>query len=173
MAKVVKKEKDTKAVAVRKPAELVSRGSELDQWFDRMAEDMWRRPFPSLPSLLGREHWWPAPTMAMRVPSLDVFEEKDEVVIKAELPGMKKEEIEVTVSGDGVTIKGEKKQEEEVKEKDYYRRERSYGSFSRSVTLPCEVKGDEVKASFKDGVLEVRMPKTEEAKAKAVTVKID
>lgn len=173
MAKAVKKEKKTGAVAVRKPAELVPRASELDRWFDRMAEDMWRRPFPGFPSLFGREPWWPAPTLALRAPSLDVYEDKDDVVVKAELPGMKKEEIEVTVSGDVVTIKGEKKQEEEVKEKDYCRRERSYGAFSRSVALPCEVKGGEVKASFKEGVLEVRMPKTEEAKTNAVTVKID
>jgi HSP20 family protein len=170
MAKPGKKEKETKAVAVRKPDELVPRWGELDRWFDRMVEDMWRRPFPSL---FGREPWFPAPILAMRAPSLDVFEDKDDVVIKAELPGMKKEEIEVTVTGDMVTIRGEKKEEEEVKEKDYYRRERSYGSFSRSVALPCEVKGDQVKAIFKDGVLEVRMPKTEEAKTKAVTVKID
>ncbi len=170
MAKAEKKEEDTKAIAVRKADELVPRWGELDRWFDRMVEDMWRRPFPSL---FGRESLLPASMLALRAPSLDVYEEKDDVVVKAELPGMKKEEIEVTVSGDVVTIKGEKKQEEEVKEKDYYRRERTYGSFSRSVALPSEVKGDQVKASFKDGVLEVRMPKTEEAKAKAVTVKID
>lgn len=173
MAKGGKTTKETKAVAVRKPDELVPRWGELDRWFDRMVEDMWRRPFPSLPSLFGREPWFAAPAMALRAPSLDVYEEKDDVVVKAELPGMKKEQIEVTVTGDMVTIKGEKKEEEEVKEKDYYRRERSYGAFSRSVALPCEVKGGEVKASFKDGVLEVRMPKTEEAKTKAVTVKID
>lgn len=95
------------------------------------------------------------------------------MVVKAELPGMGKEEIEVTVSGDVVTIKGEKKKEEEVKEKDYYRRERSYGSFARSVQLPCEVKGDEIKANFKDGVLEIRCPKSEEAKKKSISVKID
>jgi len=113
------------------------------------------------------------PMISLRAPSLDVFEEKDDIVVKADLPGMNKEEIEVTVTGDVVTIKGEKKKEEEVKEKDYYRRERSYGSFVRSVELPCEVKSDQIKANFKDGVLEVRMPKTEEAKKKCVSIKID
>lgn len=116
---------------------------------------------------------WPLPMFSAKVPSLDVFEEEDELVVKADLPGISKEEIEVTVTGNVVTIKGEKKKEEEVKEKDYYRRERSYGSFVRSVELPCEVKSEQIKANFKDGVLEVRMPKTEEAKKKSVSVKIE
>jgi HSP20 family protein len=107
------------------------------------------------------------------MPSLDLYEEKDDIVVKADIPGMSKEDIEVTMSGDVLSIKGEKKKEEEVKEKDYYRRERSYGSFARSVELPCEVKGDQIKASFKDGVLEIRCPKSEEAKKKSVSVKID
>jgi len=94
-------------------------------------------------------------------------------VVKAELPGMKKEDIEVNLSGETLTIKGEKKQEEEVKEDNYYRRERTYGAFSRAIDLPCEVKSAEIKASFKDGVLEIRMPKTEEAKKKSIAVKID
>ena len=123
-------------------------------------------------SLFGRESL-PAHGLSIRMPSLDLYEEKDDVVVKAELPGMGKEEIEVTVSGDVVTIKGEKKKEEEVKEKDYYRRERSYGSFARSVQLPCEGKGDQVHANFKDGVLEIRCPKSDEAKKKSVSVKIN
>ncbi|HSN05483.1 MAG TPA: Hsp20/alpha crystallin family protein [Nitrospira sp.] len=163
------KAKASKEVAVKKPTEILPRGSEIDRWFDRLTEDFWRRPFPSL--MLGDR--WPAPMISLKAPSLDVFEEKDELVVRADLPGMNKEEIEVTVTDDVVTIKGEKKKEEEVKEKDYYRRERSYGSFVRSVQLPCEVKSDQIKANFKDGVLEVRMPKTEEAKKKAVSVKID
>jgi HSP20 family protein len=153
---------------VKKPTEVMPRWGEIDRWFDRLTEDFWRRPFPSL---LGER--WPFPMVSLKAPSLDVFEEKDEIVVKADLPGMNKEEIEVTVTGDVVTIKGEKKKEEEIKEKDYYRRERSYGSFVRSVELPCEVKSDQIKANFKDGVLEVRMPKTEEAKKKSVSIKID
>lgn len=145
------------------------RGGEIDRWFDRLTEDFWRRPFPSL--LSGDR--WPLPMISIKTPSLDVFEEKDELVVKADLPGMNKDEIEVTVTENVVTIKGEKKKEEEVKEKDYYRRERSYGSLVRSVELPCEVKSDQIKANFKDGVLEVRMPKTEEAKKKSVSIKID
>ncbi|HSB46044.1 MAG TPA: Hsp20/alpha crystallin family protein [Nitrospira sp.] len=163
------KDKASKEVAVKKSAEVMPRGGEIDRWFDRLTEDFWRRPFPSL--LFGDR--WPLPMISIKAPSLDVFEEKDELVVKADLPGMNKDEIEVTVTENVVTIKGEKKKEEEVKEKDYYRRERSYGSFVRSVELPCEVKSDQIKANFKDGVLEVRMPKTEEAKKKAVSIKID
>ena len=163
------KGKTTKEVAVKKSAEVMPRGSEIDRWFDRLTEDFWRRPFPRL--MFGDR--WPLPTISIKTPSLDVFEEKDELVVKADLPGMSKDEIEVTVTENVVTIKGEKQKEEEVKEKDYYRRERSYGSFVRSVELPCGVKSDQIKANFKDGVLEVRMPKTEEAKKKSVSIKID
>ncbi len=163
------KGKESKEVAVKKIAEMMPRWGEIDRWFDRLTEDWWRRPF-STPMLGDR---WPLPMISLKTPSLDVFEEKDEIVVKADLPGMNKDEIQVTVTENVVTIKGEKKKEEEVKEKDYYRRERSYGSFVRSVELPSEVKSDQIKANFKDGVLEVRMPKTEEAKKKSVSVKID
>ncbi|WP_455379249.1 Hsp20/alpha crystallin family protein [Petrachloros mirabilis] len=170
MAKGKEKGKESKEVSVKKGAEVMPRWGEVDRWFDRLTEDFWRRPFPSL--MFGDR--WPLPPMiSIKAPSLDVFEEKDEIVVKADLPGMAKDEIEVTVTENVVTIKGEKKKEEEVKEKDYYRRERSYGSFVRSVQLPSEVKSDQIKANFKDGVLEVRMPKTEEAKKKSVSVKID
>jgi HSP20 family molecular chaperone IbpA len=74
-----------------------------------------------------------------------IYEEDDSVVVKAELPGMKKEDVEVNLAGEPLTIKGEKKDDKGVKEDDYYRRERSYGSFLRSVGLPCQVKGDETR----------------------------
>jgi HSP20 family protein len=106
-------------------------------------------------------------------PALDIYEEKDDIVVKAELPGMDKGDIEVDISDSELTLKGEKKKEEKIEEKDYYRCERSYGAFVRSVELPRDVQADKVKASFKNGVLEVRLPKTEEAKAKEIKVKID
>ena len=161
---------EEKAVATKHPSEITSRAEEFEHWLDRVMDDIWRRPFPAL---FGRDRWLPIRPSSIRMPSLDVYEEKDAVVIKAELPGMKKEDVEVNLAGVNLTIKGEKKEDKEVKEDDYYRRERSYGSFLRTVALPCEVKSDEIKASFKDGVLEVRMPKTEEAKKKSILVKID
>lgn len=165
------KEKGSTALTTQKPAEIMPRTYEMDRWFDRMVEDFWQRP---LPSLLRPERWWPTELgMMTRMPAVDVFEEKDSIVIKAEIPGLAKEDVTIQLTDSMLTIKGEKKREEEVKEDDYYRCERSFGSFSRAVGLPCEVKADQVKASFKNGVLEVRMPKTEEAKRKAITVKID
>lgn len=165
------KEKESKALMTHRPAEILPRAHEMERWFDRVVEEIWRRPFPSL---LRPERWWPAETgMMMRMPAVDVYEEKDEVVIKAEIPGLSKEDISVQVTDSTLTIKGEKKREEEINEQDYYSCERLFGAFTRAVDLPCEVKADQVKASFKNGVLEVRMPKTEEAKKKAITVKID
>mgnify|MGYP001182188401 FL=1 len=165
------KEKESKSLTTQKPAEIMPRAQAMERLFERMIDDIWRRPFPSL---LQPERWWPAETGSMiRMPAVDVFEEKDDVVIKAEIPGLSKEDINVQVTDSTLTIKGEKKREEEVKEDDYYRCERSFGSFTRAVALPCDVKAEQVKASFKNGVLEVRMPKTEEAKKKAITVKID
>jgi HSP20 family protein len=165
------KEKNSTALTTHRPTEIMPRAQEMERWFDRMVEDFWRRPFPTLQR---PERWWPAEAgMMMRMPAVDVYEEQDDVIIKAEIPGLSKEDISVQVTDSMLTIKGEKKREEEVKEDDYYRCERSFGSFTRAVDLPCEVKADQVRASFKNGVLEVRMPKTEEAKKKAITVKID
>jgi HSP20 family protein len=165
------KEHDSSALTTQKPTAIMPRAQDMERWFARMVEDIWRRPFPTL---LPPERWWPAETgMMMRLPAVDVYEDTDEVLIKAEIPGLSKEDISVQVTDSTLTIKGEKKREEAVKEDAYARCERSFGSFTRAVALPCEVKADQVKASCKNGVLEVRMPKTEEAKKNAITVKID
>jgi len=105
-------------------------------------------------------------------PSVDIFEDKNDVVVKAELPGIKKEDIDVTLTDDTISIAGEKKKEEEVEKKNYYWWESSYGSFSRTFTLPAEVQTDKVKTQFKDGILEIRIPKTDEAVKKEKKVKI-
>ena len=136
---------------------------------DRMMEDFFgRRTRPWWP-----ERWFRGDELERRVPLVDVFEDKDEIVVKAEIPGMDKDNIEVNLTDHTLTIKGEKKKEEEIKEENYYRAERSYGSFIRTVELPAEVHTDKVKANFKNGVLEVRMPKTEAAKAKEIKVKVE
>jgi HSP20 family protein len=105
-------------------------------------------------------------------PSLDVYEEKDELVVKADLPGLKQDEIDIAIQGDVLTLKGERKQETEVKEKGYYRCERCYGSFQRSVALPYPVDQGKVKATYKGGVLEVRLPKSEEARQKKIKIDV-
>ena len=106
-------------------------------------------------------------------PTIDIFEESNDVVVKAELPGIKKEDIDVKVTDTTITISGEKKKEEKVENKDYYRMESSYGSFTRAFSLPSEVQTDRVKAQYKDGILEIRIPKTEEAKKKEKKVMIE
>ena len=110
--------------------------------------------------------------MSLDAPALDVYEQKDDLIVKAEIPGLTKDEIDISLEGNTLTIKGEKKKEEEVKEEDYYRCERTYGAFSRSVELPVAVQTHKVNAAFKNGVLEIRLPKTEEAKKSVVKVKV-
>jgi HSP20 family protein len=143
--------------------------STWEREIDRVFDDF-RRLLP-WPRLWGAERW-PA-EVELRMPAVDVYEEGDEIVVKAEIPGMSKEDIEVNLSDSVLTLTGEKKKEEEIKEHDYYRCERSFGSFSRTIQLPSEVKADQAKATFKDGVLEVHLPKTEEAKQKAIKVKVE
>lgn len=104
-------------------------------------------------------------------PLMDLYEEGNELVVKAELPGIAKEDLTVTVSGNTLTVSGEKKQEEKVEKKDYHRIERSYGSFCRSMRLPKEVDDNKVKASFNNGILEVRLSTTKKAKQKKITIK--
>ena len=104
------------------------------------------------------------------MPAVDVFEKEDKFVVKAELPGIKEEDIHVSVVGDTLSIRGEKKTETEVKEEDYYRSERSYGSFCRSIPLPSNVDANKIEASFEDGVLEVALPKSTKVKPKRIAV---
>lgn len=105
-------------------------------------------------------------------PAMDVFEQKDNVVVRAELPGMKREDIEVSLHDNTLSISGERKFEESNKDHEVYRSERFFGRFQRSVSLPTLVSGDKVKASYKDGVLTVTLPKAEEAKPKHIDVSV-
>lgn len=158
-------EKERAEVALYRPPRLPMMFDEIDRMFSRFLG----RPF-------GLMRWprtlWPEEFEA-GYPSVDIFEDKENVFVKAEIPGVKKEELEVNVTEDSVVLSGEKKKEEKVEEKDYYRYERSYGSFHRTLPLPTEVQSDKAKAQFKDGVLKITIPKTPEAKKKEVKVKIE
>jgi HSP20 family protein len=101
---------------------------------------------------------------------VDVFETGDEVVVKASLPGFKAEDIDISVHGDVLTIKGESKEEKEEKAQNWYRRERRYGTVLRQLTLPAEVSADKADAQFEDGVLRLALPKSESAKPKQIKV---
>jgi HSP20 family protein len=157
------KDKETKTVTPWRPF------MDLARWERDMMEDFFGRRMRPL---------WPARffgsgEMEFIAPTIDVYEEKDNLVVKAELPGIDKDNIKLNLTDHTLTIKGEKKKEEEVNRENYYRSERSYGSFVRTVELPTDVHADRVKASFKNGVLEVRMPKTEQAKAKEIKVNVE
>lgn len=106
-------------------------------------------------------------------PSLDMSETKDNFVVKAEVPGKDAKHIDISLTGDLLTIRGEKRQEKEEKEEDYHLVERTYGSFSRSVRLPAEVESNKIKASYKNGILAITLPKSEKAKAKEVKIKVE
>jgi HSP20 family protein len=105
-------------------------------------------------------------------PAVDLYEDKDNVIVKAELPGMKKEEIEVSLHDGVLTLSGERKSEEKFENAETYRAERYVGRFQRSLTLPSPVSADKVKAQYKDGILTVTLPKTEEAKPKQIEVNV-
>ena len=105
-------------------------------------------------------------------PSIDVKENEKEFIIKAEIPGVAKEDIEATVSNDSVTIKGEKKEEKEDKNKNYYYMERSYGSFHRMIPLATEVESSKAEGRFKNGVIDIKLPKSQNAQTKRVKIPI-
>jgi len=173
-------EKGKKEVAPAQKGEVRRGNVEFERMldrFDQMIGDWWGRPFPSLspsfPSLMRPSRALMSEAFSLRAPAVDLYEGDQEVVIKAEVPGMDKGDLKIEMTDSMLTISGEKKKEENIKEEAYTYSERSYGSFTRSLQLPCAVKSDKAKATFKNGVLEVKLPKTEEAKKRHVTVKID
>ena len=143
----------------------------LDRW--KELEDMEKR----LSTYLGRpavqtETGKEAMTVAEWSPLVDITEDEKEYLIKADLPEVKKEDVKLTVQDDVMSISGERKYEKEEKGKKYHRVERAYGSFMRSFTLPEDADGSKVSAEYKDGVLNVHLPKSEKAKPKSIEVKV-
>lgn len=137
---------------------------------EEMRKDM-DRLFEEFFAPVARRRRWLKPEGVV-VPDIEMYDRKNEIVLKAELPGVKKEDIELTITKDSITLKGEVKREEEVKEEDYYACERSYGSFARTIAIPVEVDSEKAKASFKNGVLEIVIPKKEEAKPKEIKIEV-
>ncbi len=149
----------------------------------------WERPFPELRDATDRffeeffRHFgppmarWHGPwdlttdMMGTERPRVDISESDKEIIVTAELPGVEKEDIDISVTDDRITIRGEKRSQEE-EERGYYRFERSYGAFQRSFPIPCEVESDKVDASFKNGVLRMRMPKSQAAKERTRKIRI-
>jgi len=145
----------------------------IEQNVERMFEDLWARPWRSLMDFGWPRHRHLWTDLEATSPAIEISEDKNDVLVKAELPGMKKEDLEINVEERLLTIRGEKKKEEERKGEGYFYSERSYGAFERCIEIPRDVQSDKAHATFKDGVLEVRLPKTEEAKRKEVKIKVD
>lgn len=168
MAKVKEAEKQTKQdIQKAQPTQALSPFEEMDRLFDTYFSRGWLSPF----------RWttpkWSETTAPFegKMPNVDVIDRDKEIVVKAELPGVDKKDIDISVTKDAVTIKGTTSHEEKEEKGDYYRCEISHGSYSRTVALPANVDEEKAKAKFKDGILEISIPKTGEAKRK--TIKID
>jgi len=159
---------EKKEVTVTGPKSELQKYSSPFEEMERMFNDFFQQRFFA-PTWMPRFKF---PDLTDVSTSVDMFEEGDNLVIKAELPGMKKEDINVDLKDDVITISGEKKSEEKTERKDFHRVERSFGSFTRRLRLPVEIKADKVEASFKDGVLEIKMPKSEAAKQNAKKIAV-
>jgi len=104
---------------------------------------------------------------------VDIYEDADNIVLKAEIPGMNKEDISISLTEDTITISGKKAEEKKIERENYFKKEIRTGSFSRSFTLPCAVDKEKVKATYKNGILEILLPKSEKAKEKEIKVEIE
>jgi len=148
------------------PARAVSPFEEMDRLFDNFMTRNWFSPF---------QMEWPAlPKTSMpfegRTPHVDVIDRDDEVVVKAELPGVNKKDLEISMTQNTVTIKGHTSHEEKEEKGNYYRCEMTRGSYARTLSLPADVDEDKAKASFKDGILELTLPKLKKSKRRTIQV---
>ena len=161
MADETKKQEIQKAAAAHALSPFDEMDRLFDQYFRRGALRPWRFEWPRFPEV---------PLPEMKIPNVDVIDRESEVVIKAELPGVDKKDLDISVGEDSVTIKGETRHEEKEEQGDYYRCEISRGAFSRTVALPATVDGAQAKANFSDGMLELVIPKIEKSKRHSVKV---
>jgi len=166
MAKEEKKE-SKQELQKAEPRRALSPFEEMDRMFEDFFPRGWMRPF--------RWEWPSLGEMAKpfdgKMPKVDVIDRDDEVVVKAELPGVEKKDLDVSVTETSVTIKGTTSHEEKEEKGDYYRCEISRGAYARTVALPSYVDADKAKASFKDGVLELTLPKVEKSKRRSIEIK--
>ena len=130
----------------------------LREAMDRLFDDAFTRPLS-----MSNPAW--------SVPAVDMYQTDDEIVVKAALPGIKADEVQINVTGEVLTLKGETRQENETKEKSYHIREQRWGTFERSLVLPAEVVADKAKADFENGILTITLPKAEEVKPKTISIK--
>jgi HSP20 family protein len=161
---------EKKAPAARAPDPFRSLRTEMDQLFDRFSAGF---GFPSLRRMFGMEPAWRTDSLlGDGVPAVDLTENDQAYKVTAELPGMTEKDIEVSITDDMLTVKGEKRQEREEKEENRYLSERSYGMFQRSFSLPPGVDRDKLTAAFANGVLTITLPKTAEAKKQEKKIEV-
>src|SRR5208282_4048744 len=141
--------------------ELEEMRRDMDRLFDEIFSPLQRR----------RRTWGEKPQTGPIVPNVEIYDRTNEIVFRAELPGVKKEDIDLSIAKDSLNLKGELKKEEDVGTA-YYVSEISYGSFARTVALPVEVESEKAKATFKNGILELVLPKREEAKPKEIKIEV-
>lgn len=159
------KEKSKKSIAPQNPSALSS-FEDMERWFDEFLPSHFMHPF---------SHNWPAwPDLDLqtkgRFPKVDVIDRDTDILIRAELPGVKKEDLDISLKDDVLTIKASTKKEKQEEKGEYHRREISRGEFQRIMKLPGTIVGDKAKSSFKDGVLELTIPKEKSAKRKTIKI---
>lgn len=118
----------------------------------------------------GRRNWFEG---AMWAPAVDLIDQKDKILAKVELPGVEKKDVKISLVDNNLTIQGEIKKEEEIKKEDYYYRERAYGNYARTISLPAEIDKDKIVAKFKNGILEITLPKKPEVQPKEITIEAE
>jgi HSP20 family protein len=131
----------------------------LREAMDRLFDDAFTRP-------LSVQDGW-----AMSTPAIDMYQTDNDIIVKASVPGIKSDEVQINITGDVLTLKGDVKQEEERKERAWHIREQRFGSFERSVMLPTSVKTDKAEAVFENGILTITLPKADEVKPKTINIK--
>jgi HSP20 family protein len=133
--------------------------TDIQQEMNRLFDSFFGRPMAAT-----AERMW--------LPLCDMYETRDDLTVTFELPGVREKEVHISVTGDVLTLKGERKWEKEIEEESYHRLERVYGKFERSVPLPVPVQADKVTATYRDGVLEIKLPKAEEVKPKEIKIDV-
>ena len=166
MAEVPVEVKKTSPAQTNVPDVWHSFRGEMDRLFDRFGFPSLRRMFDTEPA------WRPWSTSRFSAPPIDLSEEENAYKITAELPGLDAKDVDISVTGDRLILKGEKRQDKEERDKSYYFSERSYGSFQRAFELPTSVDRDKVAADFSKGVLTITLPKTAEAQSQAKKIEI-
>lgn len=138
---------------------------ELDRWFDNFLSQRW--PYPS--------NWkfpeWPDKEFTTNLPKVDIIDHDHEIEIQAALPGVRKEDLDVSISENSITIRASTRTEQKQENKHFYRQEISRGEFQRTLSLPANVDNEQAKATFKDGILDITLPKSEKSKRKSIEIK--